>query len=186
MSEGKTVEVTATLDVRDLQRANFSIARSATRWKRPLLFSIGISAFLFPALSVAYGDNKGLFWMAAVGVAFGVLLWLVLTPLMVVVAYALSFFSAKMLVRNKPHALGPVAYHFSATGYTYTAPNRSGEVFWTAFPKIHETRENFLLFFVKHLATVVPKRCFSDESSIREFKALLESNYKGELRLRPS
>jgi hypothetical protein len=186
MDEGKTVAMTATLEIRDLQRANLSIARSATRWKRSLLISIVLSAMLFPALSLLYGDAHGLFWMTAIGILFGVLLWLVLTPLMVAVAYVLSFFSAQTLVRNNPHALGPVTYHFSETGYRYTAPNGSGDVLWTAFPKVYETREDFLLFFVKHLATVVPKRCFPDESSIREFKALLESHYKGELRLRRS
>ena len=34
-------------------------------------------------------------------------------------------------------------------------------------------------------AAVVPKRCFPDESAIREFRfrGLLERNYKGELKL---
>jgi hypothetical protein len=91
--------------------------------------------------------------------------------------------NAHSLVRNNPHALGPVTYHFSDDGYTYAAPNGRGETLWTAFPKIHETRENFLFFFVKNLATVVPKRCFPNEVAVREFKSLLERNFKGELRL---
>jgi hypothetical protein len=66
---------------------------------------------------MAYGDNKGLVWMAVVGVLFGVVLWLVLTPLVIFVTYVLSFFSAYSLVRNNPHALGPVAYRFSENGY---------------------------------------------------------------------
>ena len=183
MTHAPTVEVTATLGVRDIQRANFSIARSATKWGRSLLFSIAISALLFPAISLAYRDDKGLVWMAVIGVLFGIALWLVLTPLMIAVAYALSFFTAHTLVRNNPHALGPVTYQFSESGYAYSAPNGKGETLWTAFPRIHETRENFLFFFVKHLATVVPKRCFLGEPAIHEFRDLLKRNYQGELRL---
>jgi hypothetical protein len=138
---------------------------------------------LFPAISLAYRDGKDLGWMAVVGVLFGILLWLVLTPLMIAVAYVLSFFNAHTLVRNNPHALGPITYQFSDSGYTYAAHNGKGEALWTAFPKIHETAENFLFFFVKHLATVIPKHCFPGEPAIREFKGLLEKNYKGELRL---
>jgi uncharacterized membrane protein len=183
MSDSREIEVTATLGMRDLQRANFSIARSATKWGRSLLFSMAVSALLFPALSLAYRDDKGLVWMAVVGVVFGIALWLVLTPLMIVVTYVLSFFTAHTLVRNNPHALGPITYQFSERGYSYSAPNGHGETLWTAFPKIHETRENFLFFFVKHLATVVPKRSFPGESTIHEFRDLLERNYQGELRL---
>jgi YcxB-like protein len=183
MSDSRKIEVTATLGMRDLQRANFSIARSATKWGRSLLFSIAISALLFPALSLAYRDDKGLVWMAVIGVVFGIALWLVLTPLMIVVAYVLSFFTAHTLVRNNPHALGPITYQFSESGYTYSAPNGKGETLWTAYPKIHETHENFLFFFVKHLATVLPKRCFHGEPAIQEFRGLLERNYRGELRL---
>jgi hypothetical protein len=183
MADSRTVEVTATLGVRDLQRANFSIARSATKWGRSLLFSITISALLFPTISLAYRDDKGLIWMAVIGVLFGIALWLVLTPLMMAAAYVLSFFTAHTLVRNSPHALGPITYQFSERGYAYSAPNGNGETRWTAFPKIHETRENFLFFFVKHLATVVPKRCFPGDSAIHEFRDLLQRNYQGELRL---
>ena len=183
MADVSTLEATVTLKQRDLQRANFSIARSGTRWKRSLLFSIAISALLFPGLSLAYHDDKGLVWMAVYGVLFGTVLWLVLTPFMVAIAYVLSFFTARTLVRNNPHALGPVTYRFSESGYSYASPNGKGEVLWTAYPKIEETRENFLFFFVKHLATVLPKHCFVGESSIREFRALLERNYKGKLRL---
>lgn len=186
MTDATTLNVTATLVVRDLQRANFSIARSTTKWRRSLLISIVLCAFLFPVISLAYGDKKGLVWMAVIGVLFGVLLWSILTPLMIAVAYFLSFLNAYSLVRNNPHALGPVTYQFSNNGYTYAAPNGSGETLWTAFPKIHETRENFLFFFVKHLATVLPKRCFSDEVAVHEFRKLLERNYKGDLRLRSS
>jgi YcxB-like protein len=183
MGDSRTVEVTATLGVRDFQRANFSIARSATKWRRSLLFSIAICALLFPAISLAYRDDKGLIWMAVIGVLFGIALWLVLTPLMMAVAYVLSFFTAHTLVRNNPHALGPITYQFSEKGYTYSAPNGNGETLWTAFLKIHETRESFLFFFMKHLATVVPKRCFSGGPAIHELRDLLQRNYQGELRI---
>lgn len=182
MADSRTV-VTVTLGVQDLQHANFSIARSATKWGRLLLFSIAVSALLFPTISLAYRDDKGLIWMAVIGVLFGVALWLVLTPLMIAVAYVLSFFTAHTLVRNNPHALGPTTYQFSERGYSYSAANGNGETLWTAFPKIQDTRENFLFFFVKHLATVVPKRCFPGGPAIHEFRDLLLRNYRGELRL---
>ncbi len=41
-----------------------------------ILFSMGISALLFPALSLAYRDDKGLVWMAVIGVLLGIALWL--------------------------------------------------------------------------------------------------------------
>lgn len=121
--------------------------------------------------------------MAVIGILFGVLLWLILTPLMIAFAYVLSFWGARSQVRNNPHALGPITYQFSENGHTYAAANGKGEVLWAAYPKIYETRDSFLLFFVKNLAKVLPKRCFAGQPAIKDLKGLLEKNYKGELRL---
>lgn len=121
--------------------------------------------------------------MFVVGVLFGVLLWLTVFPVMLLFAYAFSFYGARSTVRSNPHALGSVAYRFSGTGYHYDAPNGTGQTLWTAFAKIHETREQFLFYPLKTLAYIVPKRCFSIETDVQDLRRLLQDNYKGEARL---
>ena len=82
MAGSNTVEVTAAPNFQDIRRASFQIARRATNWKRSLIISIVLSAILFPTISLAYKDGSSLFWMTVIGIGFGVVLWLVLTPVM--------------------------------------------------------------------------------------------------------
>ena len=123
-------------------------------------------------------------WMALIGLLFGVLLWVIFTPAVLIFSYAMLYFASRSFVRNNPHALGPITYEFSEGGYSYAAVNGKGDVGWSAIPRIQETHKDFLLFYLKKAWNVIPKRCFEGQLDIDSFKALLRGNYKGDLRLR--
>src|SRR5712691_10599667 len=161
MPDVKMVEVTVTLGPQDLRRANFSMALATTKSLRTLIISGFLCAMLFPAISLAYRDRLGLVWMALIGLLFGVPLWLVLTPTMMLLIYVILYFASRSHVRDNPHALGPVTYQFSDSGYSYSTANGKGDVGWAAIPRIDETRSDFLLFYLKKAANVIPKRCLA-------------------------
>jgi YcxB-like protein len=184
MPEVRAVKVTASLGTGDLHRANFSMALAATKSWRTLIISGFLCSMLFPALSLAYRDRQGLMWMALIGLLFGILLWVILTPIMLILSYVMLYFASRSFVRNNLHALGPITYEFSESGYSYSAVNGKGDVSWSAIPRIQETHKDFLLFYLKRASIVIPKRCFEGQPEIDSFKALLRGNYKGDLRLR--
>lgn len=183
MSGSNTVEVTAAPNFQDIRRARFHIVRRATNWKRSLIISIVLCAILFPTISLAYKDGSSLFWMAVIGIGFGVVLWLVLTPVMILIAYALSFLSAQTLIRSNPNLQNSTTFQFSERGYSYSGTHSQGNSLWSALLKIHETRDAFLLYPQPYLAYVIPKHCFPSQSTIEEFKNLLRASYRGQLTL---
>jgi hypothetical protein len=181
MSVPNTIEVVAVLKYEDLRRAVFQIARAATNWKRSLFVSIGLSMLLFPAVSLAYGDGANLFWITVIGIGFGVLLWIVITPLMLLIAYAISFLTARTLLRNNPNIQGSCTYRFSESGYSFVGPHSRGDILWAALLKIQETGDLFLLYPQKNFAYVIPKHCFTPEGEVEKMKQLLRDYYKGTL-----
>jgi hypothetical protein len=45
---------------------------------------------------------------------------------------------------------------------------------WGVFTRVRETKKHFFLHSVAGIANVVPKRCFADEGSLAEFRALVK------------
>lgn len=50
---------------------------------------------------------------------------------------------------------------------------------WAAFIQIRETRQQFLIFYQKNLAYVLPKACFRDEIQINAFREIVRSAFRG-------
>ena len=184
MSEQKAIKLTVNRDFRELRRGNFAIASQnllGRKW-RSLLQAMA----LFSALTaITFGvTGQAPVWLGAlVGAVGGAAAWGILMPLLLLFSYALSYFYTRSALKTNPSLAGPVDYAFSEAGLSYVSPNGNGDIRWTAFPWLRETREDFLLFVHRHLAHVLPKRCFAEASGIDEFKELLRRSYPGELLL---
>ena len=121
--------------------------------------------------------------MTVIGIGFGVVLWTFITPVMIMVAYALSYLTAGTLIRNNPNSKGPTTYQFSESGYSFSGPHSKGDVLWSALLKIQETRDMFLFYPQTNLAYVIPKNCFDSQTTIGELKNMLRAFYRGDLTL---
>jgi hypothetical protein len=186
MSETQPLEVTVRLDLLDLRRGSYAIARErlvGAKWKRSLLQSMALFSVLF---AVIFGINRagpGFRWGAFIGALGGLVFWMIFTPLMLLFIYLVSYFTVNSALKFNPNIAGPFTYKFSEIGFSVVGPTGAGENNWAAFPWVCETREQFLLFVHKNLAYVIPKRCFTEKADSNSFKELLRSGYKGKLTL---
>lgn len=186
MSETQPLEVRVRLDLCDLRRGSYAIARErlvGVKWKRPLLQSMALFSALF---AVVFGINRagpGVLWGAFIGALGGLVFWMIFTPLMLLFVYLVSYFTANSSLKFNPNVAGPFRYKFSESGFSAVGPTGEGKTSWAAFPWVRETREQFLLFVHKSLAYVIPKRCFDEEADLSRFKELLRREYKGRLTL---
>ncbi len=184
MSDVGAVEVTVTLEPRDIHRANFSMALAAAKSWYTVIIAGFLVASLFRGILLTYTTPHNFLWVALIALLFGALLWIVLTPAIFLLSYGVMYLASRSFVRKNSHALGPVTYQFSEAGCSSSAPNGRGDAGWASFSRIQETRDHFLLFYLQKGSNVIPKRCFAGQSDIEGLKALFRANYKGDLRLR--
>jgi hypothetical protein len=177
MSQPRTIEVRANLSLAELYRGTLSVL-GIFEIKRAVLFLISVvflGAMIWKLLSAS--ENEVL---AELSPFIG---W-VLFP---VVAYAATFgapyVAMRMQVRKNPKILHPSEYLFSDQGVEIVGRFGRSELLWTAFGRIRETKEFFLLYVLSRQAYPLPKRCFSSKAEIAEFKEMLRRAYQGELDL---
>ena len=184
MSGPAEIKITVQLDYKDFRRGNLSIVaeRLLGRWWSSLVQAMLFFCIAFGAVAAA--NTKTHVWLGAlVGLAAGIGFWILFTPVMLLVAYVMSFSMTRSAMRSNPALRGPFEYTFSGAGLTYVGPVGKGEMRWEAFPWIRETRHDFLLFVHKNFAYIIPKRCFSETSVLEQFTQLLRTSYAGKLAL---
>jgi hypothetical protein len=108
---------------------------------------------------------------------------LLLGSLAFLVIHAFAYYGARTLLRSNPNASGPVTYEFSAGGASYAGPTGHGQIEWTAYLRIRETSEQFLLYVQKHLANVIPKRVFNSDTELQRFRNLVREHFRGKVEL---
>jgi hypothetical protein len=178
MSQSRTIEVHTHLSSGELYRAGLTVC-GQFETKRAVLFLVSV-AFLGVMIwkLLLASDNEVL-------AEFSTVIGWILFP---VAAYGFTFGVPYILMRvqarKNPKILGPATYSFSEEAVVVTGEFGRSEVFWTAFVKIRETKEFFLLYILSRRAYALPKRCFSSKVDIAEFRELLQQTYRGRLDLR--
>jgi len=144
----ENLTVVVLLTQRDIYKGNAAIARgrySLKRWLVIVILSIaGATCLFFLAMSRSDPHPS---WLAALMLGAGVVLAveLLLGSLAFLVIHAFAYYGARTLLRSNPNASGPVTYEFSAGGASYAGPTGHGQIEWTAYLRIRETSEQFLL-----------------------------------------
>lgn len=134
-----------------------------------ILVNLGISV-IFITLSLLDGNALKPLYFVNAGLGFGLfLLFYVLRPF-----YLRRYYNKQMLDGKE------VNLDFSDKGLSVEMPNLTATHAWEAIIRMDEEPEHFLLWINKIQAYSVPKRGFSDESKMEEFRALTAEKVNSE------
>src|SRR5579859_1201769 len=167
--------VTVTLTRRDYATALKAFASpKASLAKRILsLISIALLAYALYSMNATSGN-----WLY--GLAFVV-------PFVALVAvffqYAVPAWVARSFVKKNPDKLGPIRHEIGPDGTSYQSVHGDGRLAWTAFHRIRETPDFFLLYTQSNLAQIMPKRCFENKEDISRYREIVRQYYKGKMDL---
>jgi hypothetical protein len=108
---------------------------------------------------------------------------LALVLMVVLLRFAVPHFAARSFVRKNPHKLGPARHSIGPGGTSYEGQHGSGEMSWSAFHRIRETPDLFLLFPQTNFAQALPKRCSERPEDIQTYREIVRRFYTGKLEL---
>ena|SRR5215510_2634690 len=75
--------------------------------------------------------------------------------------------------RGNPLVRGVFSCWADEEGFRTQTSNSDTTIKWPAFIKFGETRKFFLIYMSKNTCCLIPKRAFTDESQVKEFRELL-------------
>lgn len=182
MANDSSLTVVVSLTLRDIYRANVSIARVKRPLKRRILTLLAVIAsvsYLFYLVMTRSDPEYSPFKALVIGTGLALALELILWSGQLAVIHGASYYAARSLLRSKPSAAGPFTYQLSQTGASYSGPTGHGHLDWASFVRIQETSEQFLLYLQERLANVIPKRAFQSDTDIQHFRQLVRDFFRG-------
>jgi len=93
--------------------------------------------------------------------------------LMGVLFISLPLLQAVLVWRSNPSVRGAIICWADEEGFSQQTTNTDLTVKWPALIKFRETRNLFLIYPSKQMCYLIPKRAFTDESQVKEFRELL-------------
>jgi hypothetical protein len=97
-----------------------------------------------------------------------------LTPsLMGVLLISLPLLQAWLVWRGNPSVRGAITCWADEEGFYQQTMNSDLTVKWPALIKFKETRNLFLVYPSKQMCYLIPKRAFTNEGQVKEFRELL-------------
>jgi hypothetical protein len=144
----------------------FEGTRNATRVYGMMAFLGGI--LLLFTLSHAYLKNGA--QEGATDTSFSYLM-----PLLVGVLFLSSpLLQAGLVWRSNKSVRGDITCWANEEGFSQQTTNTDLTVKWPALIKFKETRNLFLIYPSKQMCYLIPKRAFTDEGQVKEFRELLD------------
>ena len=139
-----------------------------TTWMRASGYVVLV---FFPLVIIGLGLAAGSTVAAAVranGVIYAgvVIVWFVGLPL-------LTRWSSARMLRTTPSFQGELEYSFTSAGMKVRSPVSSAEITWATFVRAVESKEFFLLFHNKQIASFLPKSAFGSADEQQEFRSLV-------------
>jgi hypothetical protein len=142
----------------------FEGTRNATRvyWQMSLLGGILI-------LYTLYGYMKNGVQEGATNSSFSYL-----TPFLIGIFFlSLPLLQAVLVWRSNPSVRGAITCWADEEGFYQQTMNSDLTVKWPALIKFKETRNLFLVYPSKQMCYLIPKRAFTNEGQVKEFRELL-------------
>jgi hypothetical protein len=97
-----------------------------------------------------------------------------LMPLLMGVLFlSLPLWQAWLVWRSNKSVRGAITCWADENGFSQQTMNSDLTVKWPALIKFKETRNLFLVYPSKQMCYLIPKRAFTDESEVKEFRELL-------------
>ena len=101
--------------------------------------------------------------------------WSLFLGLFLTIGYPLlTSVSARAAFRKQPAMQKPASAAYSPEGLTMESALYTGETKWPAFVSYLETPRLFVLYHGPRAFRPIPKRAFTNDADLREFRALLE------------
>ena len=143
----------------------FEGTRNATRvyWQMSLLGGILILYTLYEYMK--NGVQEG-----ATNTSFSYLMPFLIGILFV----SLPLLQAALVWRSNPSVRGAITCWADEEGFYQQTMNSDLKVKWPALIKFKETRNLFLVYPSKQICYLIPKRTFTNEGQVKEFRELLD------------
>jgi hypothetical protein len=81
---------------------------------------------------------------------------------------------AWLIWRDNPSVRQVIRYWADEEGVSWQTANSDATLKWPGLIKFRETRNLFLLYTANRAGCLIPKRAFTDESQVKEFRELLD------------
>ncbi len=176
MSEKTSIEITATLVLKDLYAASLRVLARRS-WLFLVVLAVAVAVL---ALAAAYHLMRPSDLRFYSGIFMGIGL------VYAVVLFGAPYFAARKNLATSKNLKGEVRYVFTESGLAMTTPIGRGFLDWPAIHQAVESGEYFLLYLSHFIYYLIPKRCFRDREQIEQFKALVKEKVEGKVRFKKS
>ena len=97
-----------------------------------------------------------------------------LTPLLLGGLFiSLPLLQAWLVWRSNPSLKDAISCWADEEGFSVQTTNSDTKIKWPALIKFRETRNLFLIYPSKQICYLIPKRAFTDDGQVKEFRELL-------------
>jgi hypothetical protein len=185
MQASDPVRLTVQLTLGEIFRACYVVlagAKDAWRWGISAIKNILYASGLFFVLcAVLCRSGETYTELALRSVIWGVLFFVIFMPLLLIILppIILGVMAARGMLPRKP-----LLYLFFSDRIECRTDTSSSTFQWQAFQMIRETKGQFLLYYQKYMALVLPKRCFATQSEIEALRQLIRTQFSGRTVLR--
>ena len=176
MSEQTSIEITATLTLRDLYVATLRVLARRS-WLFLIVLAIAVAVLALAAVYHLMRPSDLRFYsdiFMGIGLVY------------VVVLFGAPYFAAWKNLSTSKNLKGEVRYVFTDSGLAMTTPLGRGFLDWPAIHQAVESGDYFLLYLSHFIYYLIPKRCFRDREQIEEFKTLVRNKVEGKVRFKKS
>lgn len=178
MPDSEHVTVVVTLTQKDYAAALRALAKNRRGWFQRVLFWLSIAFLGWMVFRLLQISDIPL--LSGTLVAASVILF-------ILVFWGLSrvvwWLAARSFVKKNPNKLGPAKHSIGPDGATYESAHGAGTTNWSAYQRILETKDLFLLYPQSNFAQILPKRCFENTGQMETYRQVLKTYYKGKLQL---
>lgn len=175
MPDNDRISITVSLTQADYARAIKAFVTRRATVVRLILFCVATLTFsVFFCFWLATSADYLVSGMISVGVVAIAMLFLI---------YGVPYFAARTFVKKNPDKLGPNRQEIGPGGASYQSQHGDARLAWSAFQQIRETPELFLFYTQSNFAQIVPKRCFTDQSEIEQYREIIRKYYAGKTEL---
>jgi len=171
----KSIEISTNLTTEDLKRIGFRQIRTKLIIAGSMLFIFFVFIGLGVLLSLlSKKNNIPLASFVPMLIPIGIFSFVILSFIWVVTKQA----------KQLGEKIEQTKYIFNEQGVQTESASAFVKTSWSNFLKIVESKTDFLLYTQKNIAIPIPKRFFTNENQITEFRNLIEEKLGKQAKLR--
>jgi hypothetical protein len=176
VSEETSIEITATLTLKDLYLASLRVL-SRRSWLFVLVLAMALLVLALAGwFHLMRSSDLRLYSAIFLGMA----------AVYAVVLFTAPYFAARKNISTSKNLKGEIRYVFNDSGLAMSTPIGRGYLDWPAIHQAVEAGDYFFLYLSHFIYYLIPKRCFRDREQVEQFKTLVKSKVEGKVRFKKS